>query len=66
MPKLIINRTIDEFFVTDSWKYYRDNLPEKNIYNMFQTETMLLQDATVAKIFFPFVMHLFIKSSYQK
>ena len=29
MPKLIVNGTIDEFFVTDSWKYYWDDLPEK-------------------------------------
>jgi len=27
MPKLIVNGTIDEFFVTDSWKYYFDELP---------------------------------------
>lgn len=27
MPKLIVNGTIDEFFVTDSWKFYFDELP---------------------------------------
>lgn len=27
MPKLIINGTIDEFFATDSWKFYWDDLP---------------------------------------
>lgn len=27
MPKLIINGTVDEFFVTDSWKFYYDDLP---------------------------------------
>lgn len=27
MPKLIVNGTIDEFFVTDSWKFYFDQLP---------------------------------------
>jgi PhoPQ-activated pathogenicity-related protein len=27
MPKLIINGTIDEFFVTDSWRFYFDELP---------------------------------------
>lgn len=27
MPKLIINGTIDEFFATDSWKFYWDELP---------------------------------------
>ena len=26
MPKLIINGTIDEFFATDSWKFYWDDL----------------------------------------
>ena len=29
MPKLIVNGTIDEFFVTDSWKYYWADLPGK-------------------------------------
>ncbi|MEK9613450.1 MAG: PhoPQ-activated protein PqaA family protein [Flavobacteriaceae bacterium] len=29
MPKLIINGTIDEFFVTDSWQFYYDSLPGK-------------------------------------
>jgi len=28
MPKLIINGTIDEFFATDSWKFYWNDLPE--------------------------------------
>ena len=27
LPKLIINGTIDEFFATDSWKFYWDALP---------------------------------------
>lgn len=27
MPKLIINGTIDEFFVTDSWQFYWNDLP---------------------------------------
>ncbi len=27
MPKLIVNGTIDEFFVTDSWKFYYNELP---------------------------------------
>ena len=27
LPKLIVNGTIDEFFVTDSWKFYWDALP---------------------------------------
>ncbi len=26
MPKLLVNATCDEFFVTDSWKFYWDNL----------------------------------------
>ncbi len=30
MPKLIINGTIDEFFATDSWKFYWDALPGNN------------------------------------
>ena len=29
MPKLVINGTIDEFFVTDSWKFYWNEIPEK-------------------------------------
>jgi len=29
MPKLIVNGTIDEFFATDSWKFYWDEIPEK-------------------------------------
>ena len=29
MPKLIINGTIDEFFATDSWKFYWYEIPEK-------------------------------------
>ena len=28
MPKLIVNGTIDEFFVTDSWQFYWDDLPD--------------------------------------
>lgn len=32
MPKLIVNGTIDEFFATDSWKFYYDALPgEKHL-----------------------------------
>ncbi len=27
LPKLLINATCDEFFVTDSWKFYWDELP---------------------------------------
>jgi PhoPQ-activated pathogenicity-related protein len=27
MPKLLINATCDEFFVTDSWKFYWEDLP---------------------------------------
>jgi PhoPQ-activated pathogenicity-related protein len=27
MPKLIVNGTIDEFFATDSWQFYYDDLP---------------------------------------
>jgi PhoPQ-activated pathogenicity-related protein len=27
LPKLIVNGTIDEFFVTDSWQFYWDDLP---------------------------------------
>jgi PhoPQ-activated pathogenicity-related protein len=27
LPKLIINGTVDEFFVTDSWKFYYHDLP---------------------------------------
>lgn len=30
MPKLIVNGTIDEFFATDSWKFYWDDLPGDN------------------------------------
>ena len=29
MPKLIVNGTIDEFFVTDSWKFYWEDIPDK-------------------------------------
>ena len=29
MPKLIINGTIDEFFATDSWKFYWEDIPDK-------------------------------------
>ena len=29
MPKLVINGTIDEFFVTDSLKFYWNEIPEK-------------------------------------
>ena len=29
MPKLIINGTIDEFFLPDSWKFYWNKLPDK-------------------------------------
>ena len=29
MPKLVINGTIDEFFATDSWKFYWNEIPEK-------------------------------------
>jgi PhoPQ-activated pathogenicity-related protein len=29
MPKLIINGTIDEFFATDSWKFYWNDIPGK-------------------------------------
>jgi PhoPQ-activated pathogenicity-related protein len=30
MPKLLINATSDEFFVTDSWKFYWDDLQGEN------------------------------------
>ena len=30
MPKLLINATCDEFFVTDSWKFYWDDLQGEN------------------------------------
>ena len=30
MPKLLINATCDEFFVTDSWKFYWDDLKGEN------------------------------------
>ncbi|NOR33896.1 MAG: PhoPQ-activated pathogenicity-like protein PqaA type [Bacteroidales bacterium] len=30
MPKLLINATCDEFFVTDSWKYYWNDLQGEN------------------------------------
>jgi PhoPQ-activated pathogenicity-related protein len=30
MPKLLINATCDEFFVTDSWKFYWDDLKGKS------------------------------------
>lgn len=30
MPKLLINATCDEFFVTDSWKFYWDDLRGEN------------------------------------
>ena len=29
MPKLIMNGTIDEFFATDSWKFYWNDIPNK-------------------------------------
>ena len=29
MPKLLINGTIDEFFLPDSWKFYWNELPGK-------------------------------------
>ena len=29
MPKLIINGTIDEFFATDSWRFYWNEIPDK-------------------------------------
>ncbi len=30
MPKLLLNATCDEFFVTDSWQFYWDNLKGEN------------------------------------
>ena len=40
MPKLIVNGTIDEFFLPDSWKFYWNKLPDKKYCNMSQTEIM--------------------------
>ena len=47
LPKYIVNASSDEFFVTDSWKFYWDDLIGKNILGMFQ---MLVTDCTVGML----------------
>ena len=56
LPKLIVNGTIDEFFVTDSWKFYWDALPGRKYLQYVPNGNHGLTGVIRIKIFFLFTI----------
>jgi len=57
-PKLVINGTIDEFFLPDSWKFYWKDLPEEKYLQYVPNGNHGLKGSYATRNIFSFYYHL--------